>query len=111
MIDLQNEHVLPLRVAAKRLPRQRAGRKVHVSTLYRWAHDGLRGVRLETIYVGGTVCTSLEALQRFFDRLTAQRQQSTCERGQHPPQTGRRTLAQWERAQAQADRELSRDDI
>lgn len=27
-------------------------------------------VRLETIQLGGTKCTSLEALQRFFDRLT-----------------------------------------
>ncbi len=26
-------------------------------------------VRLENIKIGGTTCTSLEALQRFFDRL------------------------------------------
>jgi hypothetical protein len=38
--------------------------------LYRWAKRGLRGVKLETIRVGGTLCTSLEALQRFCERLT-----------------------------------------
>ncbi len=37
--------------------------------LYRWATEGLRGVHLETIQVGGTLCTSIEALQRFFERL------------------------------------------
>ena len=36
-----------------------------------WARNGIRGVRIETIRVGGTLCTSLEALQRFFDRLSA----------------------------------------
>jgi hypothetical protein len=48
---------------------RRGGRPAHVSNLYRWALDGLRGVKLETIRVGGTLCTSREALERFFDRL------------------------------------------
>jgi hypothetical protein len=30
---------------------------------------GLWGVRLETIRVGGTLCTSRQALERFFARL------------------------------------------
>jgi hypothetical protein len=41
-----------------------------VSTIYRWATAGVAGVKLETIRVGGTLCTSFEALQRFFERLT-----------------------------------------
>ena len=74
-IEMFNEEVISLTEAAKRLPQRRAGRKPHVSVLYRWAKAGLRSqdgmeVRLETIQVGGTKCTSLEALQRFFDRLT-----------------------------------------
>lgn len=68
-IDLQSEDVLSLTQAAKTLPRRRRGKKPHVATLYRWAANGLRGVRLETLQVGGTMCTSMEALQRFFDRL------------------------------------------
>ncbi|MBI3465351.1 MAG: DUF1580 domain-containing protein [Planctomycetes bacterium] len=70
MIDLAAETVLSLSEAARYLPRRRAGKNPHVSTLFRWARDGLRGVRLETIRVGGTLCTSLEALQHFCERLT-----------------------------------------
>ena len=33
--------------------------------------NGVRGIRLESIVVGATRCTSVAALQRFFDALTA----------------------------------------
>jgi hypothetical protein len=33
--------------------------------------DGVKGIKLESLVVGGTRCTSIEALQRFFDALTA----------------------------------------
>lgn len=69
MIELAHEHVLSLSAAAKTLPPRRAGKRPHVSVLYRWATNGLRGHRLETVQVGGTKCTSIEALQRFFNRL------------------------------------------
>lgn len=70
MIDFERETVYPLKEAAGFLPRRRAGRKTHPATLFRWHSPGLRGVRLEVIRVGGSLCTSREALQRFFDRLT-----------------------------------------
>jgi len=63
-IDFVTERVVTFREATKLLPRRRHGQKPHISTLYRWAAQGL-----ETIQVGGQRCTSLEALQRFFDRL------------------------------------------
>ena len=69
MIDLYSETVLSLRDAAKSLP-GRNGRKIHISTLYRWANRGVKGIRLETVRVGGTLCTSQEALQRFCDGLS-----------------------------------------
>ncbi len=69
MINLDNEQLLTLKDAAARLPRRRAGRPTHRATLYRWCTVGYRAVRLECIRVGGTLCTSIEALQRFFDRL------------------------------------------
>ena len=72
MIDFTSEAILTLTQAADDLPRRRRGRKTHVSTLYRWATAGCRGVRLETIQVGATRCTSREALQRFFERLSAE---------------------------------------
>ena len=72
MIDLSTEALLSFPEACKRLPRRRSGKRPHPATLYRWASDGLRGVMLETIQVGGTLCTSMEALQRFFSRLGSQ---------------------------------------
>lgn len=72
MIDLQTETVVNLTEAAGMLPARRAGKKPNVATLYRWTVAGCRGIRLESISVGATRCTSIEALQRFFDRLTAQ---------------------------------------
>ncbi len=70
MIDISAEAVVSLTEAAKRLPRRRKGRRPNVATLYRWGHTGCKGVILETLQVGGTKCTSLEALQRFCERLT-----------------------------------------
>lgn len=70
-IDLLKESVVTLADAAKHLPRRRSGKRPHVSCLYRWVQTGIRGIRLETIRVGGTLCTSTEAVQRFCDRLTA----------------------------------------
>jgi hypothetical protein len=71
MIDTTMEELTPLTQAADEQPRRRRGRKTHVSTLYRWATVGCRGVQLETIQVGASRCTTREALQRFFERLSA----------------------------------------
>jgi hypothetical protein len=51
------------------LPPRRRGEKLAESTLYRWAREGFRGVKLEVVHVGGTCCTSEAALKRFFARL------------------------------------------
>lgn len=88
MIDLSNENVVSLTEAAKRLPVRRAGKRPHVATLYRWAGRGLRGVKLETIQVGGTMCTSTEALQRFFDQLSP----STGVPDKHPSRSRARQI-------------------
>ena len=74
MLDLATEHILTLNDACGKLPRRRRGSRPHVATLYRWAQRGIKGVKLETIQVGGTLCTSVEALQRFFDRLSEPRE-------------------------------------
>lgn len=72
MIDIKSEELITLpKAAADYVPRRRQGRKVSTSTMYRWSNPGIRGVRLETIRVAGSLCTSVEALQRFFDALTA----------------------------------------
>jgi hypothetical protein len=69
-INTLTETVVPFAEAARRLPRLRGDRPVNPATLWRWASSGLRGVVLETCRVGGTRCTSLEALSRFFAALT-----------------------------------------
>ena len=70
-IDIATEQVVAFREAAKLCPRRRQGRKPHVSTFYCWSRTGL-----ETIQVGGQLCTSVEAVQRFFNRLTTTTQAS-----------------------------------
>src|SRR4051812_46385075 len=94
MIDTISETLLTLAQAAESLPRRRRGRKTHISTLYRWSQSGCRGVRLETVQVGATRCTSAEALQRFFERLS---HASQATGGESPPVVGGRSLAQRER--------------
>jgi hypothetical protein len=73
MIDIASEKLLTLNEAARLLPRRRAGRRVHVSCLYRWTVTGCRGAVLESLQVGCTRCTSLEALARFFAVLSSDR--------------------------------------
>lgn len=70
MIDISNEQLIPLRDVPRHLPLRPRG-PLHVSAVYRWILRGIRGVRLESIRIGGTAYTSLEALQRFGDRLSS----------------------------------------
>jgi hypothetical protein len=75
-IDLTVEDVFPLALVGEKVPiRRRGGKPLHPTTAFRWAKLGARAgdgarVFLETIRVGGSMCTSLQAVQRFCDRLT-----------------------------------------
>jgi Protein of unknown function (DUF1580) len=66
-IDLRRETAITLAEVAQHLPK-RKGRKVHYSTIFRWASKGVRGRTLETLLVGGVRFTTMEALGRFLDR-------------------------------------------
>jgi len=72
--DLPNQpmlqDLLPFAEVARRLPRRRGGRPTHLATLHRWRASGLKGIRLECLRVGGTWCTTLENVERFFSELT-----------------------------------------
>lgn len=96
-IELSSEELRSLSAAANTLPR-----RPHVSTLWRWAQRGIRGIRLETILIGGRRYTSDEALDRFFTAATA------AASGATPPT---RTSRQQARAVADAERELREDGI
>lgn len=63
------ENILTL-TDAIRLVSRRNGRRAHKSTLYRWTATGCSGIVLESIQCGGSRCTSREALERFFSRLS-----------------------------------------
>jgi hypothetical protein len=64
-----SEEVHTLTSATKLLPPRRRDRPPHASCLYRWAKYGLRGIKLETVRIGGSLCTSVQELERFFARL------------------------------------------
>jgi hypothetical protein len=66
MIDTETERLVTITEAAKLLPS-----RPNVATLWRWRTAGVRGVRLETIMLGGRRMTSREALQRFHEGVTA----------------------------------------
>ncbi|HEX5272563.1 MAG TPA: DUF1580 domain-containing protein [Gemmataceae bacterium] len=85
-IDPLSDNTLSLSQAARRLPRLRAGRPVHVTTVWRWALNGVRGVKLETAMVGGVRVTSEEALLRFFAAVGGA---ATSPGPSGPPATGR----------------------
>lgn len=64
MNDLSSETLIALRDAVDVLP-HRSGRKIHISTVYRWVLKGARGKVLESVIIGGVRYTSMEALSRF----------------------------------------------
>jgi len=64
MVHYELETLIPLREVPNHLPTRR-GRKVHISTIYRWCKKGMHGLRLETVRVGGITYTNDRALQRF----------------------------------------------
>ncbi len=70
-IRLETEQLVSLSEAAKLLPMRRNGKRLHITTLYRWTTHGCRGVVLESIQVGAMRCTSKEALDRFFRTLSS----------------------------------------
>lgn len=99
-IDLQTENLLSLTDAARALPAI-DGRRPHVSTLWRWAKKGVRGVRLEHVRLGHRICTSREALNRFAQRLAeVDDQQSSTDRP--------RALVAKSRTEHQRQRDLRR---
>jgi Protein of unknown function (DUF1580) len=93
MIDIANETLVEISEASKHIP----GRP-HIATVYRWMMRGVRGgIKLETALVGGSRWTSVEAIQRFVDRLSGPREDAS------QPRTSR----QRQRAAEKANQELA----
>jgi hypothetical protein len=76
MIDIVKERQISLSEAATLYPSSRNGRPTHISTPLRHITKGIQlakgeVIRLEGARLGGRWITSVEAVQRFMDRLTA----------------------------------------
>jgi hypothetical protein len=100
-IDVSLEDLVSLNEAARSLPARRAGKRPHVSCIYRWTVAGCRGVVLESVQIGATRCTSREALTRFFAALTA-KAQGELPAPPPPDKARRRDIETAERRLAQA---------
>ena len=92
MIDLSTETVFPVSEAPKHIP----GRPSQGSC-WRWVLQGVGGIKLESILIGGKRFTSHEAIQRFVDRRTA------ASNGDSPPSlTSRQRELEISRAEREA---------
>ncbi len=97
MIDLSTEPVEPFSALARKVPSRTGKNGVHVATVWRWAKNGVHGVKLDSVMVGGTWMSSVPALHRFFAATTAAS-------GDSSPSI--RTSSQRERAITAAEQEL-----
>ncbi len=92
-IDINSESLVTVNEAPKSIPHH-----PHVATVWRWVYKGVRGVKLDTVTIGGRRYTSKEAIERFIEAGTA------VANGEPVPV---RSSKQRARALAQAERELA----
>ena len=71
MIDLTEAEAISLGEVPRHVPPGRGGRRVNASTVARWCLRGVRGVRLESVVVGGRRYTDRAAIARFIAATTA----------------------------------------
>lgn len=70
MISITQETLIALRDAPRHLPVRPNGKRLHISACYRWISRGIKGIVLESVKLGGATYTSVEALQRFAEKLS-----------------------------------------
>ena len=99
MIDIASETLVSFSFAGRFSPSIRP----HVSTIWRWHMRGIRGVKLESVLVGGRRMTSMEAVERFIV--------ATTEAANEESRVASRTSAQREAAIDRAEKELAKASI
>jgi hypothetical protein len=67
MAVLQNQ--LPIAEAVEQV----IGSRPHVQTVRRWVKQGVRGIRLQALFVNGAYLTTLESVREFIDATTSAR--------------------------------------
>ena len=70
-LELSNEKPIAFSEIPKLLPKRR-GKKIHYSTVYRWATKGVRGRVLESQLIGGVRYTTMVALHQFLETTNIQ---------------------------------------
>lgn len=70
MGNLIEEELVALKDVPSLLPR-RQDKPISYTTVYRWTRYGLSGTVLESIRIGGSKFTSVEAISRFIRALSA----------------------------------------
>ena len=105
MIDSSKEKLLSMSEAAKACPAI-DGKRPHSGSIWRWTSKGVRGVQLEHVRVGRRVCTSREALDRFFNALV-QTPPPTLEQSPRSNKPKGRTESEREKAIAAARKRLA----
>ena len=107
-----DEQLITLAEATKHLPKV-DGKKVSVCTLWRWCRRGLRGAFLEYVRVGRKICTTREAMLRFFSELADMDDRIPPDTRSQPRVLKRPPLTsrQRQRALAEADAVLERAGI
>ena len=93
-IDVEREDLIHFPEATRAFP----GRKrLSLATLHRWRLHGVRGVRLDTLLIGGLRYTSREAIGRFIAAQNADQQPA-------PQITAKQRQRQSESARAELER-------
>ena len=67
-IDVELETLLTFEDARTAFP---GDKRLSLATLHRWRLNGVRGVKLETVLIGGLRYTSREAISRFIAQQNA----------------------------------------
>lgn len=89
---MHDEHLLTPAEATRELP----GRP-SLRTVWRWMQRGVRGIKLESVVIGGRRYTSRESGQRFIERTTS------AATGQATGQVSTRRAMALERAERELD--------
>lgn len=92
MIDTSREKLVTLAEAAGLIP-FREGVPPHYRTVWRWCAKGLRGLRLESVFIGGIRYTTKESIDRFVGRLTDIRNDAVAPREKHSSRQSPKTAS------------------
>lgn len=100
--NLAHDRPMSLPEAAAYLGRI-TGQKPHVSTLWRWCLKGCKGVRLESICLGGKRLVTAAAIDRFIDASTRRWAEAASPAADVSPRPPAHVMRHNERRQSQID--------